>query len=107
MSGTPRMIAFANTSEMMGAFFVVTQWGGQGVITHLSLKLRRTHFPSLESAHSSRSWEREGGSGGFFHLIYFISQQPGVANDNLDGKEKVEVKGVNLALTLQCLSLPC
>ena len=27
-----------------------------------------------------------------FHLIYFISQQPGVANDNLDGKEKVEVK---------------
>ena len=106
MYGTKRMIAFANTSEMMGAFFVVTEWGGQGVITHSCLKLR-THFPQLESAHSSRSWEREGGSGGVFHLIYFISQQAGVANDNLDGKEKVEVKGVNLALTLQCLSLPC
>ena len=30
MYGTPRMIAFANTSEMMGALFVVTQWGGGG-----------------------------------------------------------------------------
>ena len=44
MYGTKRMIAFANTSEMMGAFFVVTEWGGQGVITHSCLKLR-THFP--------------------------------------------------------------
>ena len=43
----------------------------------------------------------------FFHIIYFTSQQPVVANDNLDRKEKMEVKGVNLALALQCLSLLC
>lgn len=36
----------------------------------------------------------------FFYLIYFTSQEPVVANDRLEVKEKMEVKDWNFALSL-------
>lgn len=74
---------------------------GRSKGNYQSLKLQRSHFSQVELVYSlrSREMEREVVEV-FFHLIYFMSQQPVVANDNLDVEETMKVKDLNFSLAL-------